>query len=149
MIDVLREIVGGCASRRKAHLIDVMVRNEKGARVVLAFIDAEDAVTTDLCADISRDVATALDEQNLFDGRYRLEVSSPGADRPLEHPWQYRKHIGRRLSVTVHEMGKNEEKVGVFVSMDETGIVLETDPKNETLTIPFDAIVTARVVTPW
>jgi ribosome maturation factor RimP len=149
MSESVHDVIEACVSRRSAHLLDIVFRGEKGTRVVQVFIDSEEGVTSDLCAEITRDVTSAIDVGGFIEGAYRLEISSPGIERPLRHRWQYRKHIGRRLKVKVQLEGSTEERAGAFISMGDGVIVLAIGKKKEHLSIPFDDIVEARVAPPW
>ncbi len=64
-------------------------------------IDCDSGVTFETCRQISRYLEGFIDEAGWLGETYTLEVSSPGADRPLQLPRQYKKHVGRTLEVTL------------------------------------------------
>jgi len=146
-VERLQETATACAERHGAHLIDLGFRGERGTRVVEVFVDAEEGITTDLCAEISRDLLADIENRGLVEGAFRLDVSSPGIQRPLKFPWQYRKHIGRALQVRIE--GEAAPATGILRSADEDGILLETEKGKETRKIPFAQLVEARVKAPW
>lgn len=80
-------------------LIDVVISARKGPKKVLIIIDGDQGVNIDDCAEMSRHVSKVLDEKNLIDDNYMLEVTSPGIDQPLILKRQYQKNIGRLLKV--------------------------------------------------
>jgi ribosome maturation factor RimP len=81
-------------------VVDVVVSARRGPKKVLIIIDGDNGISIDDCAEISREVAKALDDSNLLgDENYLLEVSTPGVDQPLKLKRQYTKHIGRMLKV--------------------------------------------------
>ncbi len=88
------------------------------------FIDSDVAVDFDLCRTISRHLESHLDESQILGERYTLEVSSPGARRPLTMPRQFPKHIGRTLDVRI-----NEETTlsGQLKQVTSQGLVLEEE----------------------
>ena len=90
-----------CAANHAAHVVDIAVRGSRAKTIVDIFVDAEPGVTTDLCSDISREVADAFEKKDLIKGAYELVVSSPGIERPLRFSWQYKKHIGRKFVMKV------------------------------------------------
>ena len=145
MVEALRETAEECAGKHGAHLIDLAVRGEKSTRVLEVFIDAEQGVNSDICADVSRTLMAAMDAQGLIDGAFRLEVSSPGIGRPLKYPWQYAKHIGRILEVRMAGGGGAEQ--GTLRAVDQAGITLEKG--GERIGIPFDRLLEAKVRAPW
>ncbi len=115
------------------------------------FVDSEIALDFAKCQKISRYLEAFLDENKWLGEQYTLEVSSPGADRPLVFLRQYKKHIGRNLEITVE--GNVHE--GNFVSIDNEVITLEYEvkykegkkniKKTESINIPFEKIEKAMV----
>jgi ribosome maturation factor RimP len=145
----LREIIAAAVERKGAHSIDLVIRGDRGRQVIEVFIDAEQGVTTDLCAEVSREVSAAIDQANLLTGAYRLDVSSPGIDRPLRYPWQYRKHTGRRVEVK-YRIGDQVQMIdGTLSSVGETAVAVKTKSLSEPIEIPFESIVEARIPAPW
>ncbi len=145
----LRTLVAEQVDRTGAHLIDLVVRGERGTRVVELFIDSEAGVTSDLCSAVSREVVQAIDAAREIEGAYRLDVSSPGISRPLQYPWQYRKHIGRRVQVKMRPGQEPAERTGKLLAVDESGIVIEAEARREEIRIPFAALQETSVKAPW
>ena len=144
----LRDQIDNLVTARGAVVIDVVARGEARAPVFEIFVDTLEGVTLDLCRDINRDVQELLDRE--FEGaRYRLEVSSPGSDRSLKFPWQYRKHIGRTLELTVVTEGSRTTLTGRLQGFSDAGVTVETGPGNKVTEVGFSTIVAARVKTPW
>ena len=138
-----------CATRLSAHLVDITVRGSRGKAIVELFIDAEEGVTTELCSAVSREAALLIDGSGWFQGSYRLDVSSPGIERPLRFLWQYRKHVGRTLALR-QRTGSGETAVtGRLVSVGPSAIVLETAKGKAPVEMPFDSVVEAVVKSPW
>ncbi len=67
------------------------------------YIDAEDGITLDDCERVSHQVSGILDVEDPIHGHYRLEVSSPGLDRPLFRPGHYARVLGRRVRLRLRE----------------------------------------------
>ena len=142
-------MVESCVVKESAHLIDYRVRGERGTRVIEVVVDTEAGVTTDTCSGLSREIIGAIDKEGVLQGGYRLEISSPGIDRPLQFPWQYRKHMGREFMLSVRIEQGSEKQSGRLAGIDDSGIVLESGKKKELRRISFDAIIEARVLPPW
>jgi ribosome maturation factor RimP len=145
----VEQLVGECVVRHGAHVIDVVIRGQQHRTMMEVYVDAESGVSTELCAAISREISAALKMRPLLDTMYQLTVSSPGIDRPLCFPWQYRKHVGRDLTVRVTAGDGNEEHTGRLAAVDEQGLVLEEGKAGEQCRIPFETIVRAIVKAPW
>lgn len=129
-------------------LVDVEVRGHKGTRVVEVYVDSKDEFGHDDLAVISKEIGFLLDVEDVVDGSYKLEVSSPGIKRPLTMPQQYEKNVGRTLRVRYDLNGNEEIVVGDLRSADETGVEL-TLASGERLELPYDAITQARIELPW
>lgn len=144
-VTALQELAARCAAQEGAVLIDLAVRGDRRRPVIEVFIDSPTGVTADLCTKVSRDLQQGLEGLDPA-AEYRLVVSSPGADRPLVHPWQYPKHVGRPFRVRVAASGEVREVRGTLVEADAEGIVLEGEGRAR---IDFASIVEARVALPW
>jgi ribosome maturation factor RimP len=127
-----------------AYVIDCIVRGERGVRVVELYVDTDPGITTEICASISRQLATLLDTEDTVPGRYRLEVSSPGLDRPLILFRQYPKNIGRTLKVKWTLEGSTATVTGTLKAVTELSIWLE-DEKGGSIEIPMSGIQRATV----
>lgn len=144
----LRDLVEESVRRHGAEVIDVVLRGDAANRVLQVFADARDGMTIDRCSEISRTLTAALDAAGLVRRGYRLEVSSPGIDRPLRFTWQYRKHLGRRFRVTFDGPEGRALQEGVLGAVDDEAIVLET-PSAGQVRVAFDRIREAKVLLPW
>jgi ribosome maturation factor RimP len=142
-------LVEESAAVHGAHLIDLVVRGEKGISIVEAFVDAEVPVTSDLCAQLSRDFGGIIERNNFVRGSYRLVVSSPGIDRPMKYRWQYRKHIGRPFEMRVREGDTARTIVGRLAEVNEVGVVIEMETMQAQVNMDFENIIEARVKAPW
>lgn len=129
-------------------LVDVEVRGHKGTRVVEVYIDSEEEVGHDDLALISKEIGFLLDVEDVVDGSYKLELSSPGIKRPLTMPAQYRKNVGRTLRVRFESGGDEEIVVGDLTDADDEEIELEL-PSAERLQLPYTIITQARIELPW
>ena len=106
-------------------------------------------VTLDLCAEISRDLSTALDVEGVIDGRYRLEVGSPGVERTLYGAGDYARFSGRAAKLRLRE-ARNGQRVfrGVLRGTDDDGrVVLDLD--GDRLTVAPDQIEHGQLVFDW
>ena len=80
-------------------LVEVKMEDKAGKTRLLILIDADQGVTIESCALVSRKVSEELEASELIDQAYLLEVSSPGLDYPLSTTRQYQKNIGRDLKI--------------------------------------------------
>ncbi len=125
----LKEIVGEVIeSDPSLFLVDVVVKGGVGNQKLLIIIDGDNGVSIDHCSMISRKVGAILEEEDLFPGKYFLEVSSPGLDHPIKLTRQYEKNVGRQLSV---EKKDGEIVKGKLLKVESDTLILETSDKVE------------------
>ena len=131
-------------------IVDVQVRGHKGTRVVEVYVDAETDLGLDDLATISRELGFLLDVEDVVDGSYKLEVSTPGIKTPITMPQQYRKNVGRTLRVRYQLGTHDSEQIEVvdLLDADDGGIDVEHG-NGDTERIPYDAINQARIELPW
>jgi ribosome maturation factor RimP len=144
LANAVRERAEPIVESHGAYVIDCIVRGERGTRVIELFIDTDPGITTELCASISRELVTRLDSDDTVPGRYRLEVSSPGLDRPLKLYRQYQKNIGRTLKVKCTVEGSTVTITGTLKAVTEFSICLE-DEKGGNIEVPMNGIHRATV----
>ena len=98
------------AHRHGAEVIEIILRGDPTRRVIELFVDSEAGVSLHLCQEISKSLIQEIEKSALAVGSYRLDVSSPGIDRPLKFPWQYRKHTGRTMEVSWNDEGGKQRR---------------------------------------
>jgi len=93
-------------------------------RTLRISIDRSEPITIEDCERVSRVVGPLLDHANLIEGPYHLEVSSPGAERPLRSHLEYERFNGKRVNVR-YRSGESETVVeGQLVAVDAAGIAV-------------------------
>jgi ribosome maturation factor RimP len=150
-LKIIEEIISLTEPIAEAHdvvVIDVETRGERGSKVVEIFIDNVKGITTAICSEISREISDALDKGDLMKGKYYLNVSSPGLDRPLKFLKQYYKHIGRFVVLRCKKQDAAEDIEAELKDIKENKIVLKTK-SDKIYEINFDDIIEAKVKPPW
>lgn len=99
----------------------VEVKMLPGNKLII-LVDGDGAVTISECAAISRHVGFHLEEENVMDVAYNLEVGSPGVGEPLRLKRQYVKNIGRNLAIVMQDGTKRE---GKLIDVDDEHILIE------------------------
>lgn len=97
-----------------------------GRLVIL--VDGDKGIGIADCVAISRHVGFHLEEENVIEHAYNLEVSSPGIDTPLVMPRQYVKNIGRKLAIKLADGSKRE---GQLNGLTEDAILIEEIKKEK------------------
>jgi ribosome maturation factor RimP len=125
-------------------LVDLTFRGDHHLQIIEVFIDGVKGVTADDCESVSRAVDEAIEKENLIKSKYRLDVSSPGAERPLKFLLQYIKHVNRKFEVEFQEDGMTKKLTGKLLRID--GEDLFFSEKNAEYKINFNTIVKAKVI---
>ncbi len=129
-------------------LEEVEVRGHRGSRKVRLVVHADDGLDIDQIARLSRRVGDALDEQDVVAGSYMLEVTSPGADRPLRTARDFARNIGREVRVLRRAEAEGPgEAVGTLEAVEDEQIQLKVD--GAAVTVPLGDIDHGKVVLPW
>ena len=117
--------------------------------VVRVLVDREGGVDLDTLSEVTAAVSSALDEVDPVNGRYTLEVSSPGLERPLRRPDHFARSVGERVTVKVRSGVDGDRRLdGVLAAADDDGIALQLDDGEERR-IRYEEIDKARTVFEW
>jgi ribosome maturation factor RimP len=110
--------------------------------VIEVFIDGEINISADECALISKEITKQIDEKKLLKS-YRLDVSSPGVDRPLIYLKQYPKHLNRLFEIEFNASGSSSTFKGKLVSIEDEVLTFQS---NKEIKIKFQDIIKAKVL---
>jgi len=152
VVDKVRNIAGRVAADRGLEVFDVQFRREAPGMVLRVQIDrpgpagtAEDSVSVDDCAHVSRELSAILDVEDVVPTAYTLEVSSPGLDRPLRRADDYRRFAGRLAKIVVREKIDGQGFFrGKLAGVDGTDVLIDADDR-KTHRVPIDAITRANL----
>lgn len=135
------------ASAEGLDLIAIDIRGQGGQRLVRVTVDASGGVGLEACQRVSRALSAALDASDPVAGTYRLEVTSPGTDRPLRTRRDFERVVGRSVRITHTADGASREVTGAVVSAAGDAVTIDAD--GDEVAIRYDDIVTATQALPW
>lgn len=116
-----------------------------GSGMLRLFIDSQDGIGLDDCEKVSREVAATLDVEDVITQAYRLEISSPGLDRPLVKPEHFRRFKGEVAKIqTLAPVAGRRRFQGVLVDATEDQVSIETT--EGVITLPLADIDKAKLV---
>ena len=139
--DDLAAVVEPLVAAAGADLEDVTVKSAGRRTLLQIFVDADGGIGLDEIADISTAISTKLDQIDLFGAApYTLEVSSPGADRPLTAPKHWRRAAGRLVRAHLRSGG---EIIGRVAESDDSAVTLDVGGDQQRLA--YEEIAKARV----
>lgn len=141
----VREIIEPIIKDIGLELYSVELKGAGRRTLLRVFIDKEGGVTIDDCERASREMEAKLDVEGIIPSSYILEVSSPGLDRPLRKPEDFRRFSGRVARVVTYNPIDNQTFfIGEIIEAGDTDIVLLLQ-KGEKITIPYKDISRARL----
>jgi len=135
IVEQVREVAVRVAGTHGLQVFDVQFRREAPGMVLRVRLDrpgpsatAEDSVSVEDCARVSRDLSAVLDVEDVVPVAYTLEVSSPGLDRPLRHADDYRRFAGRRAKLVMREAVDGRTFVkGILGGVDGHHVLIDSD----------------------
>lgn len=117
----------------------------EGTSTLRLYIDREQGITLEDCETVSREVAARLDVEDPIGQAYRLEVSSPGWDRPLTKPQHFLRFIGDKAKIQVLSPVEGRKRwTGVLRSADDSSVQLDTEAG--VVSISYGEIDRAQIV---
>jgi ribosome maturation factor RimP len=141
---LIRPVVDGAGFE----LVEVVFRRESGRQILRVTVDHEDGVDLDAISALSEKVSRRLDLEDFGRGRYELEVSSPGIERPLRAPAQFRRVVGSQVKVkTAEPVDGARVHVGTLVAAGDETVVIDVNGRERR--IALGGISSARTVVDW
>ena len=146
----LRGLLEPLIAARDLDLEEIEVTPAGKRRVLRIVVDSDDGVQLDECAELSREASQVLDDSDVMGGApYTLEVTSPGADRPLTEPRHYRRATGRLIKAQLSPEAGAGELIARITAVDDEGLDLEVPGvkgrKPTARRVAFGEIAKARV----
>lgn len=143
-------LLGPVARAMGYELLGIELHAEGRGRVLRAYIDRAggDGITLEDCQRVSEQFSAVLDVEEPLPGPYVLEVSSPGADRPLFTAEQMARQAGSRVRIRLDgPLEGRRQFTGRLVTVGEGRVVLDQDGGE--VEIPLERVAKARVVPEW
>ena len=122
-VDRVRELVEPLVDARGIELVDV----EHGGGLLRITLDRPGGIDLDAITEASEAISALLDLHDpVPGGRYTLEVTSPGLERPLRTPAQFRRFVGSRVKVKTHAEVPGERRItGVLAEAGDDGVTVD------------------------
>lgn len=109
-------------------LVGLEYRDKGPKTKLLVWVDGDQGISIDTCAEISRYLSDEIENQNLITSSFVLEVSSPGVDAPLKLLRQYTKNIGRKLKIITKD---GKEEIGILTAIEPEALIIEKKTRNK------------------
>ncbi len=148
VIETVSQIVTPILDDMGLELVDMEYVKEGRDWFLRIFIDKEAGIDIEECGLVSERLSEKLDEVDPILHNYFLEVSSPGAERPLKKATDFEKAIGKNVFIKTYEPIDGEKKFeGILNSFDGITVTLEMKIKTRkiSVSIPYEKIANARL----
>lgn len=139
----LHEIIDPELVKLGLELVELQFNKGKHTSVRV-FVWEEGGVSLDRCTEASRRLAELLERKDIIPERYRLEVSSPGLDRPLSTERDFQRQMQRKVKAIVQDGENTKTIIGKIKDVDDNSVTLSTE--NGVVCTPLDEIVSAKVL---
>jgi ribosome maturation factor RimP len=117
---------------------------------VTVCLDRPGGIDVDTCAEMSEEISRFLDVEDVISESYNLEVESPGLQRVLRKPREFRCFTGREVEIVLRQAFEGRQKLrGRLKTADEEGITVITD--SEEISFPYQALKKTKLYfdAPW
>jgi ribosome maturation factor RimP len=152
VVEQVRTVAARVAASYGLDIFDVQFRREAAGMVLRIQIDrpgpastAEDSVSVEDCAAVSRELSAVLDVEDIVPTAYTLEVSSPGLDRPLRTADDFRRFAGRRAKLVMREAVDGQTFLkGRLGGVEGDRVVIDAEDRRRHL-VPIGIITRANL----
>lgn len=144
-LDKIKAMIKKVVKAEGIELVDVELKGSPNQHILRVFIDREGEINHDDCVLISNRLGPLLDVEDAMQGRYTLEISSPGLTRRLQTKEEFEHFKGRRIKVrTTVDLGGSKNFLGKLISTkgDTIKLCLEN---SSSIVIPLKLIAKAQL----
>ena len=130
LVGKIREVALPLCQAENAELVHVEVGPGSNEKMVRIYIDKPAGITMDDCVSISRQLGDLIDIHIERIGSYRLEVSSPGPNRPLNQKKDFHRFTGEKIKIETYEVVEGQKKfTGILEQTNDDSVVIAVDGK--------------------
>ena len=135
LIEELRKLSEGYLKNQGLELVDLVYRYEGRGLVLKILVDRPSGgITVSECARINNEISNIMDERDMVQGRYILEVSSPGLDRPLKTRNDFLRCIDRRVRFFLSEpINLKSELEGTVIRVEDTCVYISVEADTQAI----------------
>jgi len=150
VVETVTALAQPIVAQHQFELVDVEFVKEGKSWYLRLYIDKPGGINIEECAMVSDEVSEKMDslDPDPIPQAYFLEVSSPGAERPLKKPEDFERAVGDYIHVSLYQkIGQSKVYEGTLLTLTDDSMDLKVNLKGriKTLTIPRDAIAQARL----
>lgn len=130
----------------KVELVEIIYRRENQGMVLRFLVDKPNGITLNECTFLNHEISRILDEQNIVEQRFILEVSSPGLDRPLKTRRDFEWALNQLVILHMYEMVEGHNNfLAKVLEVKPQSIIVEKQKDLKILEIPLENIIKAKI----
>lgn len=142
--DVVKQLARPILEQEQMELVDIEYKKEGSHRFLRLFVDKAGGVDIADCERVSEQLSQKLDEEDPIREAYFLEVSSPGAERPLKNERDFERAVGKHVNVTTYAPVHGQKAFeGKLIAYRGSHLTIEVDQRE--VEIPLDQVAKARL----
>lgn len=130
-------------------LIDIELTGNRSQQVIRVYIEKPGGILLSDCVAVSRKLGECLDEKDVIDNSYRLEISSPGIERPLRKIQDYERYVGHRVRIRLQGRLKGKRRIAGKLVEVEDNIVRIISQNGEKVSFSLADIAKANLDVDW
>jgi ribosome maturation factor RimP len=145
-VERVRSVAQRVTADRGFDLVDVEMKRAAGNQLVRLYVDKPGGIGLDDLQSVSVEVSAILDAEDPIEGRYTLEVSSPGLDRPLKTEEDYRRFAGKLAKISSYEpFDGRRHWTGRIVGCEGGVVTLELEKGQDFARVPLAKVSHGRL----
>ena len=146
--EVVEQLVSPIVQELNLELVDIEYVKEGASWFLRVYVDKSEGIDIEECGQVSEKLSEKLDEMDPIPHNYFLEVSSPGAERPLKKKEDVEKAIGKLVNVKTYEPIEGSKTFeGELISFENdtltVSVMIKTRKKE--IAIPYEKVAKARL----
>ena len=137
---IITELVTPIVEELNLELVDVEFVKEGRDHFLRVYVDTpENNIDILQCVQVSERLSAILDEKDPIEENYYLEVSSPGAERPIKKETDFEKAVGKYIYVKTYEPVKDmKEFLGYLIAYNDEGLTMEVRIKTRKVNVTIE-----------
>lgn len=148
VVETVRELVLPILEEKGLELVDIQFAKERKKWYLRVFIDKPGGVDVEDCREVSEALSLKLDEADPIEGAYFLDVSSPGAERPLKNEEDFHKAVGKYVHVTTRRALEGQHVFEGYLTRFDGQVLTIEQPvkgKKKEIQISYADVAKARL----
>ena len=144
-IEQLKTIIQPVLDKAGIDLVEFTFRRQGKRFVLRLLVDKQGGINLKECAGLNKEIGFLLEDNNIIEDSYVIEVDSPGLDRPLKTREDFRRHIGEQVRIiTRNTKGTTDTIEGNIKAVEEEKILVDKDSSE--IDVAFEAIIKGKLI---